>query len=1056
MSDTSPKSVMEPPSLGEVAGKVGDRREAILDGRIIPSPVRRSLFSVDDEQVNAYRVEIQTDSVFKRPIPARFSESEKEEYLAEFDLVDTEGEFIPPESPLRMAFPTASPSETEEKTGRDLITLNLNGSLEVSLKDAEKGDAKPLLTVRDLVTRKNSKERSLKGFLKGAKKGDGKPAPPEMAPVRDLVTRTNPKEGSLQGSLKGAKKGDGKPPPPPEIRDFVTRTNSKEGSLQGSLKGAKKGDGKPPPPPEMAPVRDLLTRSNSKEGSLKGAKKGDGKPPPPSEMAPVRDIVTRTNSKEGSLKGANKEDDKPPLPEEVHLRDSVSRTYSKEGSLQTSLKGAKNEDGKPPLPQEVHLRDSASRANSKEGSLQASLKGAKKEDGKSPLPEEVHIRDSVSRTISKECSLQGSLKGAKKGDGKPPLSEVAPERDIISRTSSKEGSIQRSIDVESVTLPELATEGDEDSMPSEEGMEVYAMEAVYAKTLPPPSERNEKPSPLFFGLSPFRKRTPSSESSLNETATVEAKPLPAQPKTFAPPRVKSKHATPHAKAKSMENKQGEVKSKPPLPEEIKSTPPPVVPQEKAKSMENKQKEVKSTPPLSKIVGEAVKSTPPLTTPQDMAKSMEKKQVDVKSTPPLPKKEEVKPTPPQEEMRPAEEMKPPPPQQEKPLGDQSSPSSESNEVYAKPSTQWCEIEATQKDTISPLASNTKLVPTMSTPPPGDDTESMTTSSSAESEATEDIKPPKRFPGEAAVEGILERFFDKVTCTCIKDTRNCVDKCAPTDDNELPGYMVVEIQKIHQKAQEKKAEMAARKQARRMKKKGNNKDASSKKEKKSKAIGLPKRDKGEKEMKRPSLERKVPEWGEKVLDEESVSTTASRKAGGFTVGQFIQKKFAMFEHSLTRGKDDESEGMGTQSYFMDSHGAILNIKSVTDTATAGSSAAARIAKSFRSRKGMQGTEERVIFLSPDDEDGTESLLDGDDDGDLLLEDEESEYTTELIQVDFDPSKLGNSKEADMYLAREVLRRYAEITGISLDELIEDVVDESLASLTLDTYGFPVERD
>ena len=154
-------------------------------------------------------------------------------------------------------------------------------------------------------------------------------------------------------------------------------------------------------------------------------------------------------------------------------------------------------------------------------------------------------------------------------------------------------------------------------------------------------------------------------------------------------------------------------------------------------------------------------------------------------------------------------------------------------------------------------------------------------------------------------------------------------------------------------------------------------------------------------------------------------------------------------------DEDETL--ENNFAD---AILNIRPVgRDVPSSKSAAKSGAVQSKRAKKGSEKSPEeaRVILLAPAGEDGSESLLDAtDEDGESLLDDEESEYTTELIQVDFDPSKLGNTTDADMYLAREVLRRYAEITGISLDELIEDVVDESLASLTLDAYGFPLDRN
>jgi len=342
---------------------------------------------------------------------------------------------------------------------------------------------------------------------------------------------------------------------------------------------------------------------------------------------------------------------------------------------------------------------------------------------------------------------------------------------------------------------------------------------------------------------------------------------------------------------------------------------------------------------------------------------------------------------------------------------------------------------------------------------DDTRSTAESST---ESVPNAKPPKTFPCEAAVEGLLEKFFDKVTCSCIHD--RCVPEgCGTKREKDVPDYMVVEIQKIHKKAQAKKAEIAEKKKARRSKKTEKAQDKDSKK-----------KDKGGFEMKPASPERKaVPtyEWGEKVLEQDSVTTASTHPqlASGITVGEFLHRRFDMFERSMRKGDestDEESQSEeseveeDTVEEFM--NGAILNIAPVKDIAAMESAPERGAAHTIAARKGRpKDHQQRVIILSQaHDEDGSESLLDGDDDGDESLlegdEDDDSEYTTELIQVDFDPSKLGNTTDADMYLAREVLRRYAEITGISLDELIEDVVDESLASVTLDAYGFPTDRE
>ncbi len=347
---------------------------------------------------------------------------------------------------------------------------------------------------------------------------------------------------------------------------------------------------------------------------------------------------------------------------------------------------------------------------------------------------------------------------------------------------------------------------------------------------------------------------------------------------------------------------------------------------------------------------------------------------------------------------------------------------------------------------------------------DDTKSTASSST---EAIMATKPRDKFYGEAAVERILEKFFDKVTCSCISN--QCVGN--EPAEKEVPNYMVVEIQKIHQKAQAKKSEIAEKREARKVKKSKKGPWPSRKmKDKKSSNLKKDKSNKKEFEM---NAEKKgVPtyEWGEKVLEQDSVTTASSahHHDAGVTVGQFLKKRFDLFEKSIRRGEkevpadessqsvetlvddSDVDEGKTVKNNFAD---AILNITPMGRDMPESGALRSKTAK----RGSKKNPEERVILLAPAGEDGSESLLDGtDEEGESLLDDEESEYTTELIQVDFDPSKLGNTTDADMYLAREVLRRYAEITGISLDELIEDVVDESLASLTLDAYGFPLDRN
>jgi hypothetical protein len=347
---------------------------------------------------------------------------------------------------------------------------------------------------------------------------------------------------------------------------------------------------------------------------------------------------------------------------------------------------------------------------------------------------------------------------------------------------------------------------------------------------------------------------------------------------------------------------------------------------------------------------------------------------------------------------------------------------------------------------------------------DDTKSTASSST---EAIMATKPRDKFYGEAAVERILEKFFDKVTCSCISN--QCVGN--EPAEKEVPNYMVVEIQKIHQKAQAKKSEIAEKREARKVNKSKKGPWPSRKmKDKKSSNLKKDKSNKKEFEM---NAEKKgVPtyEWGEKVLEQDSVTTASSahHHDAGVTVGQFLKKRFDLFEKSIRRGEkevpadessqsvetlvddSDVDEGKTVKNNFAD---AILNITPMGRDMPESGALRSKTAK----RGSKKNPEERVILLAPAGEDGSESLLDGtDEEGESLLDDEESEYTTELIQVDFDPSKLGNTTDADMYLAREVLRRYAEITGISLDELIEDVVDESLASLTLDAYGFPLDRN
>jgi hypothetical protein len=839
-----------------VAEKIRDRREAVFDGRVMPStipnfPVRQSLVSCDDEEVQTYRIEITTDNVVKQSVPARFSSSEKEEYLAEFDMVDTEGEFIPP--------PPMTPRRTASKM----------------------------------------QEQETKEEHQSKKKGGG------------LFSSLRKRTYSLEDSKNGV---EIKMSEPAEVESTLLK--------------------------EKMTVRDIV-----------------GAPP-----AVTKSIATETTST-------------PP--------------QKKSGGMFSSLR-------------------------QRTDSLEDSHHG-----------EEVKVPGSSSPKIdSKDQAAPVAVAAATA----PPVRTSTPPQKksggVFSSLRKRTYSLEDSHHGKEVKVPGS-------SSPKLDSKEQTAPVAVAAVTAPP--VRTSTPPQKKSGgvFSSLRKRTYSLEDSNHGIVKV---PGSSTPKTDSKDQVVPATTDPSIATQMARQGHMAVDLDAELIEEEGDVPD--LPSTKSyASSENKDVTI-TADKLEATTADTTKSTPV----EHVAPTQKPKSVSA-------------------EAKPATETKSVPVVIRQPILSNSpkraptGPTNTTTKVEDSEPNPAETIEPETPDTSKPKSSKQD-----------DDTKSTASSST---EAIMATKPRDKFYGEAAVERILEKFFDKVTCSCISN--QCVGN--EPAEKEVPNYMVVEIQKIHQKAQAKKSEIAEKREARKVNKSKKGPWPSRKmKDKKSSNLKKDKSNKKEFEM---NAEKKgVPtyEWGEKVLEQDSVTTASSahHHDAGVTVGQFLKKRFDLFEKSIRRGEkevpadessqsvetlvddSDVDEGKTVKNNFAD---AILNITPMGRDMPESGALRSKTAK----RGSKKNPEERVILLAPAGEDGSESLLDGtDEEGESLLDDEESEYTTELIQVDFDPSKLGNTTDADMYLAREVLRRYAEITGISLDELIEDVVDESLASLTLDAYGFPLDRN
>jgi flagellar hook-associated protein FlgK len=331
-----------------------------------------------------------------------------------------------------------------------------------------------------------------------------------------------------------------------------------------------------------------------------------------------------------------------------------------------------------------------------------------------------------------------------------------------------------------------------------------------------------------------------------------------------------------------------------------------------------------------------------------------------------------------------------------------------------------------------------------------------------------------------ERYLENALDKIAGSCICTSAiplKCAPlKCNPALEEEEEMKLSVEsiladkFQRSKQKALERKAETKSK----RAKEKKGAKTKGEKKAKEKKSIDTKKPPRAFAPVCAQVAHVKEPptvEWGVKPSEDESdfsiaakvliageflqnrvtrvISSEANdedaggKEVDGQGVGVFLQKKVDRFLSSETNGdageKEVEARMEGQEPSFP--RDAVLSVTPVRMN---------KKKKVAEQRSDGRGNE--LNEVGPDDV-SYDSFFEDIASRSGSDTDSDSDYTTEVVQVDFDPSKLSDTMDADKFLAREVLRRYAEMTGVSLDELIEEVVDGSMASITLDT--FPMER-
>jgi hypothetical protein len=300
-----------------------------------------------------------------------------------------------------------------------------------------------------------------------------------------------------------------------------------------------------------------------------------------------------------------------------------------------------------------------------------------------------------------------------------------------------------------------------------------------------------------------------------------------------------------------------------------------------------------------------------------------------------------------------------------------------------------------------------------------------------------------------ERYLEKVLDKMagSCNCRAPTtlKRIARKCDPVLEEEdeamklsVENILADKFQRSKRKAQERKAKKKADKMA-------------------------------EAKVEKPP----IVEWGIKPSEDESDFSSVAK---GFTLSDHLQKRVSGLITSATNqedagGKEMDGEDVGvflrkqvSRCLRFDKKDGDAGEKEVDATvedqepSSAGDVVLSVPPVRMSKKKDVVEhlSDERGIGrnkVGPDDVsyDLTyDSLF---DDIDSSGSNGDSECTNELVKVEFDPSKLWDRTDADKFLAREVLRRYAEMTGVSLEELIEEVVDESMASITLDT--FPMER-
>lgn len=354
---------------------------------------------------------------------------------------------------------------------------------------------------------------------------------------------------------------------------------------------------------------------------------------------------------------------------------------------------------------------------------------------------------------------------------------------------------------------------------------------------------------------------------------------------------------------------------------------------------------------------------------------------------------------------------------------------------------------------------------------DDTKSITTASSESDRVSLTKSPPTAVQNKngtnkkvvwepSLIDGYLERILDKVCgpCHSIPAPSRCTPLLEEEDEMEVTveNVLAEKFQRSKQKARERKTEKKADKQ------KQENK---ANKKKSHETIILPR-------VFVPPAKRRPPsvEWGTCPSDDESERSMKRSvdeiarsfvSSKGFTVGQFLQTKEK--ERSSPKGKYSGENEVNAKVLKEEQRRSVKEEqrRSVNEKRSSAGNAILSVTpvrlnkkKEFVGRRSVARSDKHNEKGPDENEDSDDATFNDVDDDSQIESDSDSEYTTEVVKVDFDPAKLAGTTDADKYLAREVLRRYAEMTGVSLDELIEEVVDESMASITLDT--FPTLRD